>query len=215
MEGFDPATVADDIFKYMNQVRTEPEEFAKHVQARLDTYEGKNYKDGAGVKYQSVEGKEAPENAMVSINSVKGRSALVRSAGLDRAAKELADYNAETGEIGHTGKDGSTMGKRVEAQGKWTGKVGECVGVQSTSGLDYVLQWFIDDGIQKRGDRQTIINKEFTKVGVAAAKHKTYGTIAVAVFATSFADEGETLPEPEVKENAGLIDSLPEELKGL
>lgn len=107
------------------------------------------------------------------------------------------------------------MGDRITSQGKWTGKIGEIIGVQPETGLNFVLQWMIDDGVKTRGDRKSILSPDFTRVGIAACPHKTYKTVAVVVFAESFAGEGETLPEPEVKENPDLIKSLPEGLDQL
>ncbi len=44
MEGeFDPVTCADQIAKYINEIRVNPQSFMAHVQKRLDTYEGKNF----------------------------------------------------------------------------------------------------------------------------------------------------------------------------
>lgn len=40
---FDHVTCADQIAKYINEIRKNPQSFMSHVQARLDTYEGKNF----------------------------------------------------------------------------------------------------------------------------------------------------------------------------
>ena len=216
---FDPVQSANDIAKYINEIRANPQSFMEHVQARLDTYEGKNF-DQSGVLFQSSEGKDAPEECLASLENMKPKEVMTRVAGLDQAAKDLADFNGETGATGHSGKDDSRMGQRMDRYGKWIGKVGEIVGVIPTNGLDFVLQWMIDDGVKTRGDRKTILNPEFTKFGVACAVHKVYKTVAVVTFAKDYVEkdaEG-NLPEnvgPEPKTNEDLKNTMPDELKEL
>jgi len=220
MEGaFDPVTCADEIAKYINSVRTDPQGFMKHVQERLDSYEGKNFLQ-SGDLYQSQEGKDAPEECLASLENMSAKCEMTRMPGLDKAAQDLATFNGETGKTGHMGKDDSRMGERMDVYGKWIGKCGEVAGVIPGNGLDYVLQWLIDDGVKVRGDRKTILNKEYTKFGVACAPHKIYKTCAIVTFAKDYVEkdaEG-NLPAEAVQEaltNDKLIDTMPEELKGL
>ena len=140
--------------------------------------------------------------------------------GLDKAAADLANYNGESGKTGHFGEGESRMGERMDVYGKWIGKCGEIVGVIPHTGLDFVLQWMIDDGVKTRGDRKSILNKEFTKFGVATAKHKIYETIAVVTFARDYVEkdaDGNLPPEAiqEAQTNDKLKDTMPEELKEL
>ena len=211
MEGFDSKKIAQDIFEFINMARSSPEDFTAKVQMRLNNYEGKNFKVDDQL-YQSFEGKDAPEEAIAALQVTKPKPILERAAGLDLAAKELADFLGESGEVSHKGKGDTRMGDRISKHGQWTGKIGEIIGVQPENGLNFVLQWIIDDGVKTRGDRKSILSPDFTKIGVAVGPHKTYKTVAVVVFAEAFAGEGEKLPEPEVKENKDLIKSLPDGL---
>ena len=211
MEGFDSNKIAQDIFEYINMARSSPEDFTAKVQMRLNNYEGKNFKVDDQL-YQSFEGKDAPEEAIAALQVTKPKPVLERAPGLDLAAKELADFLGESGEVSHKGKGDTRMGDRISKQGQWTGKIGEIIGVQPENGLNFVLQWIIDDGVKTRGDRKSILSPDFSKIGVAVGPHKTYKTVAVVVFAEAFAGEGEKLPEPEVKENKDLIKSLPDGL---
>jgi len=215
MEGFNVEQCENDIATYVNQARSEPQVLIEEIKARLAAYEGKNFKTKDGVLYQSFEGKDAPEECVACLENAKSKPSLQRIAALDLAAKDLCDHLGESGDVSHEGKDGSKMGDRISKHGKWTGKIGEVIGVQPTTGLDFVLQWMIDDGVKSRGDRKSILSQEFTKFGVAVGTHKTYKTVAVVVFAEKFAPEGEELPEPEAKENPDLIKSLPDGLSEL
>ena len=220
MEGYDPTVTADDIVKYINMARANPSEWIEVLKERHASFEGKVFKTSDGTKYQSAEGPEAVDEALACFENAKAKSELERVPGLDKAAQELCEFNGETGGTSHIGKDDSRMGERIDRYGKWIDKIGECVAVQPTCGKDFVLQWVIDDGVKSRGDRKTVLNAEFTKIGVFSCKHKIYGTTAVCVFAKDFIpkDAEGNIPEHEEaapKQNDQLLETMPEELKGL
>lgn len=218
-QDFNPEQTAIEIAKYINELRKNPNAFMVHVQKRLDSYQGKNF-DQSGVLFQSAEGKDAPEECLASLENMKPKAEMTRMAGMDKAAQDLADFNGETGKTGHAGKNDSKMGERLDTHGKWIGKVGEIIGVIPVNGLDFVLQWIIDDGVKDRGDRKSILNPEFTKFGVACAKHKIYKTIAVITFAADYVDKDADgkLPDgvgPTPTTNEELKNTMPDELKVL
>ncbi len=207
------SNIAQEIAVLINQLRTDPKGFAQHLKKRLDSYEALNFTDCAGTKYKSVEGKEACQEALVSVESIQPLPALIVADGLNKCAQAHCDDLAATGETNHTGSDGSNMGKRIDRYGSWSGKVGECIAVLSTTAMDFVLQWLIDDGVKSRGDRKTILSKDFTKFGVGFnGAHKTYKTCSVVVFAGVFGEEGET-DAPVPAQNEKLMEEMPEELK--
>jgi len=211
MEGND---VAKNVAKLINELRKDPKKFgATHVKKRFDTFEGFVFTDEAGVKYKSQEGKDACNEALVACESAKPMDELIMSEGLNKCAQAHADDLAATGETGHTGSDGSNMGKRIDKFGKWAGKVGECIAVLGTNAMDIILQWLIDDGVKTRGDRKTIMSKDFAKFGVGFSdKHKTYKTVCVVVFAGVFGEEGvEDQATPVTNEK--LLQEMPEDLK--
>lgn len=207
--------IAKEIAELINQVRKDPKGFAAHVQKRLDSYEGSNFVDNSGVKYRSQEGKDVCNEALVACESNSGVPELILEEGLCKCAQDHSDDLAQSGETGHVGSDGCNMGKRLEKYGQWSGKVGECIAVQSNTALDIVLQWLIDDGVKSRGDRKTIFSKDFTKFGVGYnPDHKAYKTCAVIVFAGQFGADG-SLEAPTPVQNEKLMDEMPEDLKQL
>lgn len=211
MDGSNP--LAKEIATLINQLRKDPKGFAAHLKKRLESYDGVNFTDSSGTKYRSMEGKDACNEALVAVESHQPLPELLLSDGLNRCAQDHCDDLSRTGETGHTGSDGSNMGKRIDRYGSWSGKVGECIAVQSTTALDFVLQWLIDDGVKSRGDRKTLFSKDFTKFGVGyTPAHKTYKTCAVVVFAGVFGEAG-TQDAPVPVQNDKLMDEMPEELK--
>jgi uncharacterized protein YkwD len=205
--------IAKEIGKLINDLRRDPKAFSANVKKRLDTYEGVNFTDCAGVKYRSQEGKECCNEALVAIESSKPLPELVLSEGLTKCAQAHANDLSETGETGHSGSDGSNMGRRIDKYGQWSGKVGECIAVQSANALDVILQWIIDDGVKSRGDRKTLLSKDFTKIGIGFnPNHKSYKTCAVVVLAGIFGEVGSS-DQPVPVTNEKLMDEMPEELK--
>ena len=205
--------MAQEIAQLINQLRKDPKGFAANVKKRLDTYEGVNFTDCAGTKYRSMEGKDACNEALVAVESASPAPELHLADGLNKCAQDHCDDLSKTGETGHTGSDGSNMGKRIDKYGSWSGKVGECIAVQSNTAMDFILQWLIDDGVKSRGDRKTILSKDFQKFGVGYnPAHKTYKTCVVVVFAGVFGESG-SQETPVPVQNDKLMEEMPEELK--
>lgn len=95
------------------------------------------------------------------------------------------------------------------------------MGVQATNGLDFVLNWLIDDGVESRGDMKALLSSGFCHLGVATAYHKIHGLIAVVVLSKLFYErskESGLYIEGDEAENAtnisnDLISRMPEEIR--
>lgn len=209
----EPKDFVRELGVLINQLREDPKSFASHVKKRLEAYEGNNFTDFSGIKYRSMEGKDACNEALVAVESANPVPPLIIAEGLNKCAQDHYDDLSKTGDTGHTSSDGSNMGKRIDKYGSWSGKVGECIAVQSTTPLDFLLQWIIDDGVKSRGDRKTIFSKDFTKFGVGYnPSHKTYKSVSVVVFAGVFGEIG-SQETPVPVQNDRLMEEMPEELK--
>lgn len=223
MSEVDFKAINDDIFTHINNARTDPQAFIKHLNKRMELMDENNNFVSNGIKYRTKEGQEACGDLLNVLATLSSGplQALERKEGLDRAARLLADANGESGDLGHIGPESQTLQERLNTEGKWIGKIGECVGVQATNGLDFVLNWLIDDGVESRGDMKALINSGFCHIGVASNYHKIHGIIAVVVLAKHFYPidhvtgryvDGE---EAENATNASnnLISKMPEEIR--
>lgn len=211
MEG--QTRIVQEIANLINDLRRNPKSFANHLRKRLEAYEGNNYTDFNGTKFKSVEGIKACKEALEYLENAPSVNELILHEDLRRCAQDHTDDLARTGETTHTSIDGTSMGKRIDKYGSWSGKIGECIAVQSNNALDFILQWIIDDGVNSRGDRKTLLSKEFTKFGIGYnPTHKTYKTIAVVVLSGVFGRPG-TSDAPVPVQNERLIEEMPEELK--
>lgn len=62
------------------------------------------------------------------------------------------------------------------------GYMAECCSYGVSSGKDIAMQWLIDDGVPGVMHRVNCLSKEYSAIGIAVHKHKTYRTCAVADF---------------------------------
>ena len=98
----------------------------------------------------------------------------------------------DRGKTGHTGSDGSQVWDRIERYGKWTGSVAENISFGDTTGADYMIQLYIDDGVPNRGHRKNIMNANLKQTGIAYCSHSKYGGMLVVVFAGGFASSDQS-----------------------
>lgn len=119
------------------------------------------------------------------------------------------------------GPENKTLQERLSEQGKWIGKIGECIGVQSTTGLDFVLNWLVSDGIPSRSDMHTLLSPDFNQVGISSSDHKSHGIVVVVVLAKKFYEidkvtgnfvEGKEAEEA-TNQSSDLLSRMPEELR--
>ena len=75
---------------------------------------------------------------------------------LGKAARLMAKMQGPTGQLGHTGPDGSSMRSRIEKYGKWGATIGENIMYNSQSPMNALVSLAIDDGQSHRGHRKNI-----------------------------------------------------------
>lgn len=201
------------VVQMINQVRRDPPAFIPSLQKRLDTYKDMNYSDATGGTFKSVDGPEAVREAIAALQSCPSLQELKVDGLMNDCAKGHCDYLSLKGSIEHIGEGGTTIGRRLDKFGIWTGKISETISVQAITPEDVLIKWLIDDGIKSRGHRKAILEPQFKKVGVGISlSHKTFKTFVVAMFAINFgAKDSPDAPLPE--ENQKILDEIPEELK--
>ena len=107
---------------------------------------------------------------------------LVWNERLARAAQKHADYLEKNKVFSHTGRRGSTVAQRVEAEGyHWMG-VGENIAGGQENEAEVVVGW-----MGSPGHCANIMNGEFIEMGVARSKK---GSIWVQVLGRPAAGSG-------------------------
>ena len=89
-----------------------------------------------------------------------------------------------TGVASHSSSDGTRPYMRAARYGKLHGH-GELLwyGTEISSAVEVLLDLIVDDGVPERSHRRGIFDENFTSVGVAYGKHRTFGRMAAIEFA--------------------------------
>ena len=172
----------------MNFARTRPKEFAKHLETLSKYYDGKLIKMPGEVPVMTREGVSAVKEAIRYLKSVEPVGQLRAARGLSLAAKDHLKDQSQSGETGHTGRDGSQPHDRIERHGKWRGLSGENIAYGDHNPRMIVMQLIIDDGVPDRGHRKNIFTSRFRVTGVAIGTHTVYRTMCVITYAGGFED---------------------------
>ncbi|OMJ79136.1 hypothetical protein SteCoe_20883 [Stentor coeruleus] len=188
----------EDIFNEIADLRSYPKEYAEKLKIEFDHYKGNNVRHRPGtVPLQTREGRFAVEEVYNELLEKEQLCPLELSIGLCNAAIEHCSDTGRLGIVGHIGSRETSLQKRIEDYGKWSGNVIEALDYGSVSGAEVVLSLLIDDGLTTRPHRKALLNPMFTKIGVGAAPHTEFKTCACVIFAAGYTDNDDlTLMEP-------------------
>lgn len=178
--------IEKDIVLEMNMARTNPKKYSElYIEPRTKKFNGKIY----GGSLQTFEGVAVVNECVKFMNSQKPLQTLAPSKGLTRAAKDHAETQSLTDEIGHNSTDGADPFTRMKRYGSYR-TAGENISYGSKTAREIVVSLLIDDGVKSRGHRKNIMSKDFKTTGIGfAAQHKKYGCECVLDFADDFIEK--------------------------
>jgi hypothetical protein len=153
------------------------------------------------------EGLKAVREAHEELENMDCLPSLQWSEGLSSAALSHCNDTGPLGIVGHIGSKETTLQQRIERNGKWTESIAEALDYGSVSGFEVVMSLLIDDGLTTRPHRKALLNPNYSKVGVGAAPHSEFKTVACVLFAVSYEDNEEIEHEAV---NDGRVPSNPE-----
>jgi uncharacterized protein YkwD len=180
-----PSELEQSLLDEMNKVRTDPKSYIPYLEEYKKLFKGKNV-DYPDAMMMTFEGAKAVDDAIKFLQKATKLEPFSFSGGLTKPARlQLTDL-MENYSLGHTGKDGSNIPKRIARFGK-VGKLGaENVTNHFSTPKDIVMQMIIDDGVKSRLHRKNLFNKVFKQVGIAHGPGPNNDPITVLVFADSF-----------------------------
>ena len=118
---------------------------------------------------------------------------LVYSDELGSAAQGMVDTQGPTGQIGHTGPDGSSMSDRIlpefgyEPNEMVYGKSwAENIAYRFYSANMSIVNLIVDDNVPNRGHRINLLNPDWHYVGIGQGTHASYDWMQVQNFAYGF-----------------------------
>lgn len=114
-------------------------------------------------------------DALNAFRSAKGRSVVTYSGALERTAQAHARDMARHGYFDHTGRDGSTIGDRLTAQG-----YGFCFAAENIAKGQLSLNEVMQSWENSPGHRKNMVHRKVTEFALARAE----GNIWVMVLGT-------------------------------
>lgn len=175
------------VLREMNKARTSPSAYANaQIAPQLKYFKGNMLRLPGQVPLITQEGPTAVRECLQTLKSAAPLGPLAPSRGLSRAARDQARDQGATGELGHTGRDGSSMSERIERYGKWDVTIGENISYGPKQGDAVVVSLLVDDGVASRGHRENIMSSQYKVVGVACGPHPRYRTVCVMDFAGGY-----------------------------
>jgi len=161
-----------DVILETNMARSNPKKYAEmYINPNLGAY-----------------AKECYEELIKS----ESRPVLFPKKGLSQAAKDHVADTGPKGITGHDGTDGSSLSSRISRYGTWNIGASENISYGYNTAREIVLQLLIDDGIESRGHRRNIMDKNSKYVGIAAGTHARsgyrYRYMCVQDFAVEYTD---------------------------
>lgn len=171
-----------EVFAELNAVRTNPSGYAANLSALLPLFNGTLIKrPGSTVSIRTNEGATAVREAIAALQRQAPVPSLVLSSGMSAAAQDLANDQRRTGDLGHTGSDGSSPGSRLGAHGSWQQSYSENVDYGPfLTGRDVIVDLLVDDGVPDRGHRRNIFDGNARVVGIACGPHPRLRSMCVA-----------------------------------
>lgn len=202
--------LAMDVYNELNEVRTNPGEFARRMESILDQYKSnKAFHRTKTVPLITREGREACEDAIQFLRNAHPLPSLNWAEGLGHAAQFLVNDTGPKGIIGHIASDESRFQERVEWFGKWNEALAEALDYGSVSAFEVVCSFLIDDGLPTRPHRNAIFSNKFKNVGIGAGFHSQYKSMVCIIFSGDFLDRiAENAPS--VQDPDGELHDVPE-----
>ena len=175
--------VEKNVILEMNMARSNPKKYAElYIEPRLKKFNGTLYDRCLRTK----EGAAAVTECVKVMNAQQPLAPFQPSKGLTRAAKDHSSTQSLTNQVGHAGTDGSSPFDRIKRYGSYM-TAGENIDYGCSSAREIVVSLLVDDGVESRGHRKNIMNKNYTTVGVGYADaHKVYRCMCVIDFTGKF-----------------------------
>jgi hypothetical protein len=167
----------DAVLDEINYARMHPREYARELARHDAAY-------SPGERYAA----DDPQDVEEAIDFLMRQAPLPplrRDERLSEAAFDHASTQGRTGQLGHTGVRGESLGQRLQRRGMWAGMSAENISYGYDDPAGVVRQLIVDSGVPNRGHRLNIFARGYQAAGVGCARHAVYGAMCVIDFAGS------------------------------
>jgi uncharacterized protein YkwD len=188
-----PPSLEAAVLDELNYVRANPQRYADELRDYRALFDGRVVRlPGDPVGEVTREGIYAVDEAIAFLDRQKPLPPLERGELLERAARDFAEEQGETGRNGHRSADGAMPGDRVKRRGGDI-FVSETISYGYDEHHAVVRQLVIDDGVPGRGHRALIFATGNRFAGVGCGAHPTVRYLCVIDYSAT-ANGGPQLP---------------------
>jgi len=179
-----PTANPKGIIEEVNILRSDPKKYSE----KLERY--KTYFTGdiiqipeIDVEISTQEGEVPYTETIEYLKKQESVEKLIPSKALCEIAQEILDkvVDSETGEI-----EEAEAEKIIDRHGNFSGKFTRAMDFGGFTSEQIVINFIVCDGDPERTQRDPLLGKGLTKVGVAFGKHNIYSTGCVLVSCTEF-----------------------------
>ena len=182
---------AQEVISEINELRTYPSRYGNKIQKYSNYFDEKSGKilrvPGSNVGIKTNEGRDGYlEAADFLKNEATAVSAFEPSDGLTAIAQDFLDQvvrmdPSRVGEI--------NMDDIIARHGEFTGNFSRAMEFGANTSEQVVINLLVSDGDKTRGQRDSLLNANLKRIGVATGKHDTYRTCTVIVSCTKWTDK--------------------------
>ena len=178
--------IEQSILNELNEARANPQTYITYLEEHKKKFKGSRA-DYPDFVMETFEGTAAVDEAIKFLKKQSKLAPLTFSEALSKPAKLQLNDLIENPTLGHKGKDGSNLPKRLSKFGiKPTSHYAENIMQDANLPRQIVLWLIIDDGVKDRGHRKNIFDKAFKQVGISYGLAKNGRGVSVMVFAGTF-----------------------------
>lgn len=174
-----------ELIDEINLLRADPVAYAEKVTKYLGYFKGKTLTIPGGMSISTREGKKAFELAIEFLKKQTKLPAYTVSEGLNKIAEEIYTAFQDM----HPKFDNTDMKKIIEKYGSFTGGFQRSMDFGGNNAEVVVVNLLVCDGDKNRGERETLLGKKLTQVGVATGPNKNYRTCSVIVSTGAFKEK--------------------------
>lgn len=185
-QNISPNSVEKAVLNEINTARKNPQIYIGYLEEYRKLFKGNTVYYPNNVSLQTTEGVVAVDDAISYLKTLSKLEPYKFSDGLAKPARTQLTDLMENNSLGHFGKDGSNVPKRLARFGILPLVYAENIVYYVDLPKEIVMTMIIDDGIASRGHRKNLFSRSFRMVGIAYGKGKENEGLCVTVFADFF-----------------------------
>ena len=173
-----------DLIDEINKFRTNPRGYTNVIKKYISYFDGNLLNlPGSEESIETQEGSAAYQEAIDFLSKQSGVGRLEPSKGLCKIAK---DFVSEMKKVDPNDIGSIDLDKIIERYGKFTGNLNRALDMGGETPEQVLVNLIVSDGEPKREQRESLLNKDFNKVGVGFGAHDELKYVTAIISASKF-----------------------------